>query len=249
MNDGNDGFRTILKDKSDLKKIVTPELHEKRGVKDENEDNDQQLTAVTFQSSSPENNSARVETYQPTYQPLTGYYNYTDYGSFQDPAPNNGGELYPYTDDGIPATPILLATHSPTTESQSSRKQQKTDSFDDSSSLASITPDSNYNPSSIDTQPPQSHMVLELGGPPNPRTASTASSMESGITSTPLQCIRFESFQPQLWHQLCDHQLHDLPAPHYRVDADKGFNFSASDDAFVCQKKNHFQVLIKEIWF
>lgn len=29
---------------------------------------------------------------------------------------------------------------------------------------------------------------------------------------------------------------------HYRVDADKGFNFSVSDDAFVCQKKNHFQI-------
>ncbi|MXQ90755.1 hypothetical protein E5288_WYG016051 [Bos mutus] len=28
----------------------------------------------------------------------------------------------------------------------------------------------------------------------------------------------------------------------YRVDADKGFNFSVGDDAFVCQKKNHFQV-------
>lgn len=32
------------------------------------------------------------------------------------------------------------------------------------------------------------------------------------------------------------------PVPHYRVDADKGFNFSNSDDAFVCQKKNHFQI-------
>lgn len=32
------------------------------------------------------------------------------------------------------------------------------------------------------------------------------------------------------------------PLPHYRVDADKGFNFSSSDDAFVCQKKNHFQI-------
>ena len=28
----------------------------------------------------------------------------------------------------------------------------------------------------------------------------------------------------------------------YRVDADKGFNFAVADDAFVCQKKNHFQV-------
>ncbi len=30
----------------------------------------------------------------------------------------------------------------------------------------------------------------------------------------------------------------------YRVDADKGFNFSLADDAFVCQKKNHFQVTV-----
>ena len=34
------------------------------------------------------------------------------------------------------------------------------------------------------------------------------------------------------------------PAPSYRVDADKGFNFSPPDDAFVCQKKNHFQVTV-----
>lgn len=32
------------------------------------------------------------------------------------------------------------------------------------------------------------------------------------------------------------------PAPQYRVDADKGFNFSVADDSFVCQKKNHFQI-------
>lgn len=32
------------------------------------------------------------------------------------------------------------------------------------------------------------------------------------------------------------------PAPHYKVDADKGFNFSMSDNSFVCQKKNHFQI-------
>lgn len=34
------------------------------------------------------------------------------------------------------------------------------------------------------------------------------------------------------------------PIPNYRVDADKGFNFSNADDAFVCQKKNHFQVTV-----
>ena len=32
------------------------------------------------------------------------------------------------------------------------------------------------------------------------------------------------------------------PPANYRVDADKGFNFSVSDDSSVCQKKNHFQV-------
>ena len=34
------------------------------------------------------------------------------------------------------------------------------------------------------------------------------------------------------------------PPINYRVDADKGFNFSPSDDSFVCQKKNHFQVTV-----
>ena len=32
------------------------------------------------------------------------------------------------------------------------------------------------------------------------------------------------------------------PTLEFHVDADKGFNFSFADDAFVCQKKNHFQV-------
>lgn len=34
------------------------------------------------------------------------------------------------------------------------------------------------------------------------------------------------------------------PLINFRVDADKGFNFSNADDAFVCQKKNHFQVTV-----
>ncbi|XP_068082785.1 myelin regulatory factor [Anabrus simplex] len=56
------------------------------------------------------------------------------------------------------------------------------------------------------------------------------------------QCIRFQPFQQTSWHVLCDQNLKELPVPHYRVDADKGFNFSNADDAFVCQKKNHFQI-------
>lgn len=32
--------------------------------------------------------------------------------------------------------------------------------------------------------------------------------------------------------------------PAYCVDTDKGFNYSTADEAFVCQKKNHFQVSV-----
>ncbi|XP_034655017.1 uncharacterized protein LOC117892710 [Drosophila subobscura] len=56
------------------------------------------------------------------------------------------------------------------------------------------------------------------------------------------QCIRFNAFQPENWHKLFDQSLQELSVIYYRVDADKGFNFSVSDDAYVCQKKNHFQV-------
>ncbi|KAF8771004.1 Myelin regulatory factor like protein [Argiope bruennichi] len=58
------------------------------------------------------------------------------------------------------------------------------------------------------------------------------------------QCIRFQPFQQNTWAILCDHTLKELPPPNFRVDADKGFNFSNADDAFVCQKKNHFQVTV-----
>ncbi|KAH8337950.1 hypothetical protein KR067_011628, partial [Drosophila pandora] len=56
------------------------------------------------------------------------------------------------------------------------------------------------------------------------------------------QCIRFSVFQPENWHKLFDQDMQELSVIYYRVDADKGFNFSVSDDAYVCQKKNHFQV-------
>ncbi|KAJ8949188.1 hypothetical protein NQ318_021681 [Aromia moschata] len=67
-------------------------------------------------------------------------------------------------------------------------------------------------------------------------------SSEACLSEPQYQCIRFNAFQQSNWHVLCDQNLSELPVPHYRVDADKGFNFSNADDAFVCQKKNHFQV-------
>ncbi|XP_074040694.1 myelin regulatory factor homolog 1 [Leptinotarsa decemlineata] len=67
-------------------------------------------------------------------------------------------------------------------------------------------------------------------------------SSEACLSESQYQCIRFSIFQQNNWHILCDQNLTELPLPHYRVDADKGFNFSNADDAFVCQKKNHFQI-------
>ncbi|XP_055505546.1 myelin regulatory factor isoform X3 [Leucoraja erinacea] len=58
------------------------------------------------------------------------------------------------------------------------------------------------------------------------------------------QCIKWQPHQQNKWSALCDANCKDLPNPSYRVDADKGFNFSVPDDAFVCQKKNHFQVTV-----
>ncbi|KAH7636565.1 myelin regulatory factor-like [Dermatophagoides farinae] len=58
------------------------------------------------------------------------------------------------------------------------------------------------------------------------------------------QCIRFTPFNTNLSCPLYDLNFKEIPTISYRVDADKGFNFSNADDAFVCQKKNHFQVTV-----
>ncbi|KAM6937394.1 myelin regulatory factor isoform 2-T2 [Xenentodon cancila] len=58
------------------------------------------------------------------------------------------------------------------------------------------------------------------------------------------QCIKWQPHQQNKWSPLYDANCKELPMPTYRVDADKGFNFSLADDAFVCQKKNHFQVTV-----
>jgi myelin regulatory factor len=53
---------------------------------------------------------------------------------------------------------------------------------------------------------------------------------------------KFKSILLLVQVAFCFMQSDYRPLPHFRVDADKGFNFSNSDDAFVCQKKNHFQI-------
>lgn len=57
------------------------------------------------------------------------------------------------------------------------------------------------------------------------------------------QVIKWQPYLQAKWCTLCDDNK-EIAMPTYRVDADKGFNFSVPDDAFVCQKKNHFQVTV-----
>lgn len=135
----------------------------------------------------------------------------------------------------------LMVSPDPMQQQQNPQRKRKIPmdrSFDDASpggSASALTPESSQYAAGSSMN--------------NNNNTNTANSVDGGSTTgegslpgTPMQCIRFEPFQAQQWHPLCDHQLQDLPTPHYRVDADKGFNFSASDEAFVCQKKNHFQV-------
>lgn len=58
------------------------------------------------------------------------------------------------------------------------------------------------------------------------------------------QSIKWQPHLQNKWVTLYDSSYKELPMPTYKVDADKGFNFSVGDDAFVCQKKNHFQVTV-----
>lgn len=75
-----------------------------------------------------------------------------------------------------------------------------------------------------------------------PRPAPPSVDGSEAGDDAPLQCIRFGPFQQNVWHSLYDCNLKPLQPPSYVVGADKGFNYSQIDEAFVCQKKNHFQV-------
>ncbi|XP_048241603.1 myelin regulatory factor-like isoform X1 [Haliotis rufescens] len=68
--------------------------------------------------------------------------------------------------------------------------------------------------------------------------------IDGSFTDSTYQVIKWQPYNQQKYSVLTDGELKDIPTPSYRVDADKGFNFSVPDDAFVCQKKNHFQVTV-----
>lgn len=61
------------------------------------------------------------------------------------------------------------------------------------------------------------------------------------VTLATIIC-KYQKLKNRLSLLILDNFYFFRAAPNYRVDADKGFNFSTADDAFVCQKKNHFQI-------
>ncbi|XP_067247368.1 myelin regulatory factor-like protein [Chanodichthys erythropterus] len=58
------------------------------------------------------------------------------------------------------------------------------------------------------------------------------------------QLLTWDQYQPSQWCSLHNSRSETLPPPGYHVDTDKGFSYSTADEAFVCQKKNHFQVTV-----
>ena len=61
-------------------------------------------------------------------------------------------------------------------------------------------------------------------------------------TSESDQVLHFTAFQPTKWRETYNPDFQILKTPMLKVSADKGFNFSLVDDAFIAQKKNHFQL-------
>ncbi|XP_062989962.1 myelin regulatory factor-like protein [Elgaria multicarinata webbii] len=54
----------------------------------------------------------------------------------------------------------------------------------------------------------------------------------------------WQPYRMSPWSCLFNHNYEKLPNVEYHVVTNKGFNFSAVDDAFICQKKNHFQITV-----
>ncbi|XP_054544522.1 myelin regulatory factor-like protein [Talpa occidentalis] len=61
--------------------------------------------------------------------------------------------------------------------------------------------------------------------------------------------LKWQPYQSVPWHSLLNGHYEKLPDIGYQVVTDKGFTFSPADEAFVCQKKNHFQITIHiQVW-
>ncbi|XP_053575191.1 LOW QUALITY PROTEIN: myelin regulatory factor-like protein [Bombina bombina] len=58
------------------------------------------------------------------------------------------------------------------------------------------------------------------------------------------QSLTWKPYQTAHWVTVCNATSEKIPTVGFQVITDKGFNFSTADEAYVCQKKNHFQVTV-----
>ncbi|XP_035533464.1 LOW QUALITY PROTEIN: myelin regulatory factor-like protein [Morone saxatilis] len=65
-----------------------------------------------------------------------------------------------------------------------------------------------------------------------------------GMSLGSYQLLTWDQYRLEHWSALYNSSYQTLSPPAYHVDTDKGFIYSTADEAFVCQKKNHFQVTI-----
>lgn len=73
-------------------------------------------------------------------------------------------------------------------------------------------------------------------------TLSRSTTLKPGIVSL---IIKWERCKLCLWSFLHpSYHFASSPQPGFRVEIDKGVKRSATDDSFICQKKNHFQTTV-----
>uniref|UniRef100_A0A3Q4AT21 Uncharacterized protein n=1 Tax=Mola mola TaxID=94237 RepID=A0A3Q4AT21_MOLML len=58
------------------------------------------------------------------------------------------------------------------------------------------------------------------------------------------QLLTWDQYKSDQWCTLYNSSYETLSPPAYYVETNKGFTYSLADEAFVCQKKNHFQVTV-----
>ncbi|KAM4523913.1 myelin regulatory factor-like protein [Fundulus diaphanus] len=148
---------------------------------------------------------------------------------YTPPTPPSPSSTYisPMTDPGLvhnlPASSSHCVPSSVSTShtcSQDSKKRRRSDSEDSFAAVEAA--------------------CCEGDGTHNAGTGNTL--IGPGLGSS--QLLRWEHYRQEHWSTLYSTSYQTLVPPAYHIDTDKGFNYSPVDEAFVCQKKNHFQVTV-----
>ncbi|XP_066490624.1 myelin regulatory factor-like protein [Tiliqua scincoides] len=85
---------------------------------------------------------------------------------------------------------------------------------------------------------------LAVKGPSSEVQEYDSDGLDAASVEKCTQSLAWQQYQISPWSSLFNQNYEKLPDVGYHIVTNKGFNFSAADDAFVCQKKNHFQITI-----